>query len=249
MNNIKLTIQYDGTNYCGWQKQKNGDSIQKEIERAIKDITGENVDLIGSGRTDRGVHAKGQVANFLTKSSIPGDRFKFALNSKLPEDIAIVHSEKVGEDFHSRYDALGKRYKYLIYNSPIRSPLYRNFAYHLPYSLDYEEMEKAVSFFVGTHNFKTFMATNSNVKNTIRTINDISLYKKGDLIIFSVTGNGFLYNMVRIVVGTIVDVGRGRFKSYDIPHIISSKDRNKAGHTAPPQGLYLEKVYYKDKLS
>lgn len=244
MTNIKLTIEYDGTNYCGWQKQKNKNSIQEEIEKAIGLITGESINLIGSGRTDSGVHSTGQVANFMTRSNIPGDKFKFALNSKLPNDIAIINSEQVAESFHARYDALGKRYKYLIYNNPIRSPLYRNFAYHLPYSLDYKEMEKAIRFFIGTHDFRTFMASNSSVRTTIRTINDISLYKKEDLIIFSIEGNGFLYNMIRIIVGTIVDVGRGRIKSNSIPYIISSKTRKNAGHTAPPQGLYLEKVYY-----
>jgi tRNA pseudouridine38-40 synthase len=242
--NIKLTIEYDGTNYIGWQKQENGNSIQQEIERAINLITGEEVNLIGSGRTDSGVHAKGQVANFITKAKIPANKFKFAINSKLPDDIVIIDSEKVDESFHSRYDAIGKKYKYLIYDSPIRSPLYRNFVYHLPYPLDYKEMEKAIKFFIGTHDFRSFMASSSSVKTTIRTINDAFLFKENDLIVFSIEGNGFLYNMVRIIVGTLVDIGRGKINSSSIPNIISSKNRKAAGHTAPPQGLYLEKVYY-----
>ncbi|GFN36899.1 tRNA pseudouridine(38-40) synthase TruA [Tepidimicrobium xylanilyticum] len=244
MINIKLTIQYEGTNYCGWQKQKNGNSIQKEIERAIKEVTGENVNLIGSGRTDKGVHAIGQVANFLTNTSIPPDRIKFALNNILPEDIRIIESEEVNINFHSRYDAIGKRYKYVIYSSQIGNPLYRNFAYHVPFAFDIEEMKKAMKFFIGTHDFSAFMASNSGAKSTIRTIDKFFLEKKDDLMVFTIEGNGFLYNMVRIIIGTLVDVGRKRFKSDEIPHIIKSKNRRFAGHTAPPEGLYLVKVFY-----
>ena len=244
MVNVKLTIQYDGTNYCGWQRQKNGNSIQEEIERAIMSVTGEKVELIGSGRTDSGVHARGQVANFLTNSNIPVDKFKFALNTKLPRDISVIDSRKVDENFHSRYDAIGKIYKYIIYNEPIRNPLYRNFTYHVPYSLDYKEIEKAIKYFLGSHDFSSFMASRSSVKTTIRVIDRFTLDKKGDLMIFTIQGNGFLYNMVRIIIGTIVEVGRGKIKSSSIPHIIYEKDRKAAGHTAPPEGLYLEKVYY-----
>lgn len=244
MVNVKLTIQYDGTNYCGWQKQKNGNSIQEEIERAIKLVTGERVNLIGSGRTDSGVHAKGQVANFLTNSNIPVDRFKFALNSKLPRDISIIDSRKVDKNFHSRFDALGKRYQYIIYNRKIRNPLYRNFAYHVPYFLDYKEMEKATKYFLGTQDFSSFMASNSSVKTTIRTIYNFTIKRREDLIIFSIEGNGFLYNMVRIIIGTLVEIGSGKLKSDSISYIIHSKNRGRAGHTAPPQGLYLDKVFY-----
>ncbi|MCF6465295.1 tRNA pseudouridine(38-40) synthase TruA [Clostridium sp. Cult2] len=244
MINVKLTIQYDGTNYCGWQRQKNAKSIQEEIEKAIKLITGEKVDLIGSGRTDSGVHAKGQVANFFTHSKIPVDRFKFALNSKLPRDISIIDSRMVHEEFHSRYDAIGKRYQYIIYNREIRNPLYRNFVYHVPYYLDYKKMEKATGYFLGTHDFATFMASNSNVKTTIRTINKFFLERTEDLTTFTIEGNGFLYNMVRIIIGTLIEVGNGKIKSSSVPHIIDSKNRNTAGHTAPPEGLYLEKVFY-----
>ncbi|CCQ93516.1 tRNA pseudouridine synthase A [[Clostridium] ultunense Esp] len=244
MVNIKLTIQYDGTSYCGWQKQKNGNSIQEEIERAIKLITGERVNLIGSGRTDSGVHAKGQVANFLTDSNIPVDRFKFALNSKLPRDISIIDSRRVDEKFHSRFDAIRKRYQYIIYNKKIRNPLYRNFAYHVPYFLNYKEMEEATKYFLGSHDFSSFMASNSNVKTTIRTIYTFTIKRTGDLIIFSIEGNGFLYNMVRIIIGTLVEIGSGKLKSDSIPYIIHSKNREAAGYTAPPEGLYLEKVFY-----
>ncbi len=244
MPNIKLTIQYEGTNYIGWQKQLKGDSIQGEIEKAIKNITGEEVNLIASGRTDSGVHALGQVANFLTNSSIPPDKFKYALNTKLPEDISIIESEEVPCDFHARYDAIGKRYMYLIYNNPIRNPIYRRFVYHIPYPLDYENMKEGVKYLIGTHDFAAFMASNSSVENTIRTINNAYLSRKNELILFRIEGNGFLYNMVRIIVGTLIEIGRGKLKPYDISHIIESKNRKLAGPTASSQGLFLERVYY-----
>lgn len=244
MTNIKLTIEYDGTNYVGWQRQQNGISIQEQIEKAINKVTGEKVHLIGSGRTDKGVHAKGQVANFTTRSTIPPSRFKLALNNNLPEDIVILNSERVSDDFHSRYDAIGKKYKYLIYNNPIRGALYRNFAYQVPYHLDYKEMERAMNFFIGTHDFISFMVSKNNVRATTKTITQTSLKKKGNIIFFTIEGDGFLHNMVRIIVGTLVDIGRGKMRSSSVPHIISLKNRKFAGHTAPPQGLYLEKVYY-----
>lgn len=244
MTNIKLTIQYDGTNYCGWQKQKNGISIQEEIETAIFKVTGEDVNLIGSGRTDKGVHALGQVANFKTNSKIPPDRFRYALNSNLPQDISIVFSELVDDSFHSRYDAKGKTYKYTIYNGEIRNPIYNRYAYHVPVKLDIDSMEKAAESFLGSHDFKAFMSSKTSVKSTVRTINSISLDKEKDLIYFTVNGNGFLYNMVRIIVGTLVEVGLGRISWQSIPDIIKSKDRKEAGHTAPAKGLCLEKVYY-----
>mgnify|MGYP000872409116 CR=1 FL=1 len=244
MTNIKLTIQYDGTNYCGWQRQKNGISIQEKVEDAIYLVTGEKVKLIASGRTDRGVHAQGQVANFITSSKIPPDRFKYALNSKLPQDISIVKSELVPENFHARYDAKGKVYRYVIFNGEIRNPLYNRYAYHVPVKLDFDLMDKAKDYFLGRHDFRAFMAQGSSVKSTIRTIKDINLDKREELIFFTIEGDGFLYNMVRIIVGTLVEVGLGKIKEEDIPHIIESKDRKRAGHTAPAKGLCLEKVYY-----
>lgn len=244
MSNIKLTIQYDGTNYSGWQKQKNAQTIQEQIEKAINKVTGENVNLIGSGRTDTGVHAKGQVANFITNSSIPGDRFKYALNTKLPDDISIVESMEVPDEFHSRFDALGKEYKYIIYNKKIRNPLYRNFTYHVNYNLDLATMENALDYFLGTHDFSAFMPIKNDVHSAIKTIYDISLYKKNDFIFFSIKGNAFLHNMIRIIVGTLIDVGNKKIQAKSIPFIIKSRDRKIAGHTASAQGLYLEEVYY-----
>ncbi|NMA86291.1 MAG: tRNA pseudouridine(38-40) synthase TruA [Tissierellia bacterium] len=244
MRNIKLTIEYDGTNYVGWQKQINGIGIQTKIEEAIFNTTNERVNLTGSGRTDSGVHARGQVANFRTNSSIPGEKFKDALNIKLPWDIAIVESEEVDLDFHSRYDAVAKEYSYLIYNNSNRSPLYRNYSCHVPYVLNFKEMEKGCKYFLGTHDFLSFAGSKNILEDTCRTINNIDLEKWKDCIKLNIEGNGFLYNMVRIIAGTLIDIGRGKIQAEDIPKIIDYKDRKFAGHTAAAEGLYLEKVYY-----
>ncbi|SHI18972.1 tRNA pseudouridine(38-40) synthase TruA [Sporanaerobacter acetigenes] len=244
MKNIKLTIEYDGTNYFGWQVQPEVSSVQGEIKKAIKILTNEDIDLTGAGRTDRKVHARGQVANFMTNSSIPAEKFSYAINKYLPQDISIVKSEEVDINFHSRYDAIGKEYRYLIYNTHIRSSLLRNYTYHVPYNLDFKKMDIAKDFFLGTHDFSAFMSTGSSIENTVRTIYAVSLCQKNNIICFEVQGNGFLYNMVRIMVGTLIDVGSGKIRPESIPIILESKDRKKAGHTAKPQGLYLEKVYY-----
>ena len=246
MRNIKLVIEYDGSNFSGWQIQPNDRTVQREIEKALKLVTKEEVKLIGSGRTDSGVHARGQVANFLTSSKIPGDRFKYALNSILSKDISIVESLEVPKEFHSRYDALSKKYRYIIYNSNRRSALLRNYSYYVPYELDFNLMEKSIKKFEGEHDFVGFMSTNSNIKNTVRKIESIDIKKNKDMIYIDVVGNGFLYNMVRIIVGTMVDIGRGNIKN-DISYILESKNRDLAGHTAPAQGLYLEWVKYSSK--
>ena len=243
MKNIKITIQYNGANYCGWQKQPDSLGIQGTIEKAIYDITKESVKIIGSGRTDSGVHALGQVANFNIESSIPTEKIPNALNDKLPKDISIIGCEQVDDEFHSRYSAKGKRYRYLIYNSPYRSPIYKDTSYHVKYDLDFEKMCKEAKSLVGEHDFKGFMSSGSSVKDTVRTIYDVKLTKEEDLIVVEVEGNGFLYNMVRIIVGTLVDIGRGRIND-SLVDIIDSKSRSKTGHTAPAHGLFLKKVYY-----
>lgn len=244
MRNIKLTIEYEGTNYSGWQYQDNAISIQQIIEEAIGSITGEKVKLIGSGRTDAKVHALGQVANFFTSTNIPGDRFKYALNIKLPDDITIIDSQDVDKDFHSRFCATHKKYKYLIYNGEMPRALYRNFSYHIKNELNLEEMKIASQYFVGTHDFNSFMGARSVVKSTIRTINEINIEKNNDFIEITIDGDSFLRNMVRIIVGTLVEVGLGRRNKEDIIKIIEERNREVAGHTAPPQGLFLEKVFY-----
>lgn len=243
MRNLKLIIQYDGTKYCGWQKQPNSSGIQGTIEYAIYEITKEKVNIIGSGRTDAGVHALGQVANFKTNSSIPTARIPDALNAKLPKDVSIIDCQEVSDDFHSRYSATGKIYRYLIYNKPYRSPLYKDISYHVRYELDIEKMRLEAKSLLGTHEFKGFMSSGSSVKDTVRTIHNISIEYSGDLIVLEVEGNGFLYNMVRIIVGTLVDIGRGRIDK-PLEEIIASQDRGEAGHTAPAHGLFLKKVHY-----
>lgn len=243
MRNLKLTIQYDGIKYCGWQKQPNSSGIQGTIEYAIYEITKEKVNIIGSGRTDAGVHALGQVANLKTNSNIPAARIPDALNAKLPKDISIIDCQEVSDDFHSRYSATGKIYRYLIYNKPYRSPLYKDISYHVRYDLDIEKMRVEAQSLLGTHEFKGFMSSGSSVKDTVRTIHNISIEESGDLIVLEVEGNGFLYNMVRILVGTLVDIGRGRIDK-PLEEIIASQDRGEAGHTAPAHGLFLKKVHY-----
>ena len=244
MKNVKLIIEYDGTNYHGWQSQSNAKTVQETVERAIHGLTGEVININGSSRTDQGVHAYGQVANFFTESNIPHDRFSHALNRLLPADIIIRKSEEVSMDFHARYCAKGKKYRYLIYNSSFPSAIFRNRSYHVSHNLDLDSMKKALPFFKGTHDFSAFKATGSSVKTSIRTIFDVNLSRVDDNIWFEVSGDGFLYNMVRIMVGTLVDVGMGRIKAEEIPDIIESCDRKRAGRTAPPQGLYLVEVYY-----
>ncbi len=244
MRNIKITIGYDGTSYYGWQKQPNVVTIQGEIEKALKRVTGENILLIGASRTDKRVHGRGQVANFFTNSVIPDYKFKDALNVSLPEDIVILKSCEVEEKFHSRFSAKGKKYRYLIYNNSIRNPLFRNYSYHVPWKLDIESMKRALSYFVGTHDFSAFMNSKNQSEITVRTINGAKIIKKNRLIHIIVEGDGFLYNMVRIIVGTLIDVGRGKICEDEVLKIIKSKDRKQAGHTAPPQGLYLEKIFY-----
>ena len=243
MRNIKITIQYNGKNYCGWQKQNNSPGIQGTIEKAIFDITREEVKITGSGRTDAGVHALGQVANFKTNSQIPVDRIPNALNAKLPKDISIVKAEDVDEDFHSRYSAKKKTYRYQIYNSLYRSPIYADISYPVKYDLDIDKMKKEAKSLIGTYDFKGFMSSGSSVIDTVRTIYNIEVSKSEDLIIIEIEGNGFLYNMVRIIAGTLVDIGRGRITE-NMSTIIKSKSRSMAGHTAPAHGLFLKKVDY-----
>ena len=243
MRNIKITIQYNGKNYCGWQKQNNSPGIQGTIEKAIFDITREEVKITGSGRTDAGVHALGQVANFKINSQIPVDRIPNALNAKLPKDISIVKAEEVDEDFHSRYSAKKKTYRYQVYNSLYRSPIYADISYPVKYDLDIDKMKKEAKSLIGTYDFKGFMSSGSSVTDTVRTIYNIEVSKSEDLIIIEIEGNGFLYNMVRIIAGTLVDIGRGRITE-KMSTIIESKSRSMAGHTAPAHGLFLKKVDY-----
>ncbi|MGO1469924.1 MAG: tRNA pseudouridine(38-40) synthase TruA [Tissierella sp.] len=244
MRNIKLIIEYEGTAYSGFQSQNNALGIQEVIEKAIEKVTGESIKLIASGRTDKGVHALGQVVNFHTSSNIPAENFIRAINRKLPDDIKIKNSEEVDLNFHSRFSASGKRYRYIIYNSRIERPLYRNFSYHIIKKIDPNKIKKSIPYFIGTHDFNSFMGPKTKVKDTIRTIYSMELEENGDFLEIIVKGNNFLRHMIRIIVGTLIYVGIGRIKVEDIPSIIEAKDRRLAGVTAHPEGLFLEKVYY-----
>ena len=246
MRNVKLLIEYDGTNYKGWQIQKNANTIQEELMKAIYKITGENVDINGSARTDAGVHAKGQVANFMTSSQIAEHRFADAINSALPEDIVIKSSCEVPKNFHSRFCAKGKRYSYTIHNSMYPKAIGRNYAYHTRYGdkLDINKMMEASHYFIGTHDFAGFMSAGSNVKDTVRTIYSINIHHDKDMIIIDYHGNGFLYNMVRIITGTLIYCGLSKIEMIHMGEIINSKDRKRAGATVPAKGLCLEEVFY-----
>lgn len=244
MNNIKLTLEYDGTNYYGWQKQRGFRTVQGELEEVISIVTKEQCDVTGSSRTDAGVHAKGFVANFKTNAKIPPNKFREALNVKLPDDIVVIKSELVNEEFHARYNAKGKTYEYYILNSEAPSALMRNQVYYYKYDLDIEAMEEAAKQFVGTHDFAAFKTQGSSVKGTIRTIYDVKVEKTEKIIKISVSGDGFLYNMVRIMVGTLINVGRGKTDKDSIIDIINKKDRKLAGDCVPAKGLLLKEVYY-----
>lgn len=244
MHNIKLTLQYDGTAYHGWQTQENAVTVQATVENVIKKLTGTKPQLIGCGRTDTGVHAKKYICNFKSETSIPCDKLPYALNSQLPGNIVCTHAEYADRNFDSRKSAKGKTYTYLIANSQYRNVFYTTRAWHYRYKLDIEEMRKAARHFLGTHDFIGFAASGFTVKTTVRTITDIKINSDGDIISISVTGNGFLYNMVRIIAGTLVFAGNGKIKPEDIPDIIASKERKRAGITAPACGLYLTEVFY-----
>lgn len=244
MRNIKLTIEYDGKDFNGWQKQTNKLNIQGTIEKAIETITKEPVDLMASGRTDAGVHAIGQVANFKTNSNIPIEKFAVAINSNLKKSILIKSAEEVDERFHSRLTCKRKTYCYVINNSPVGTAIFRNLETHIAIPLDVEKMQEAILYFKGEHDFKAFKSSGTSSKSSVRTIYDASVKKEGDKIYISLTGNGFLYNMVRIISGTLVEVGMGKIKPEEIPNIIKLGKRENAGKTLPPQGLYLVKVEY-----
>ncbi|MFD3155650.1 tRNA pseudouridine(38-40) synthase TruA [Haloimpatiens sp. FM7330] len=244
MKNIRLTIEYDGTRYCGWQKQKNDLTIQQTLENAINKITKEENDVVGCSRTDSGVHAKGFVANFLTGSSVPGNKFKYAINSKLPNDIVIIKSQETSLDFHARYCSKGKRYVYTVSNREYPVALYRNYIYHFPKQLNVDKMKKAAKYIVGTHDFTAFKSQGSSVKTSIRKVFKLDIIKNNDMLQFSISGDGFLYNMVRIIVGTLLDVGINKIEPEYIQEIIELKDRTKAGRVVPATGLCLEEVFY-----
>lgn len=244
MRNIMLKIEYDGTNFCGWQKQPKGRTVENELQKAIEAIVKEDIKLIGCSRTDAGVHAKEYVVTFRTKSSIPDIKFKDAVNTKLPNDIVIIKSEEVQGDFHPRYHTKGKTYCYTILNTLIPKAIGRNYCYHVKKDLDLDKINEACKYFIGTHDFKAFRSLGGSVKTTIRTIWNIQIDRNGNEIKIYVSGDGFLYNMVRIIVGTLIMVGKNKIQPSDIDNIIQEGDRKKAGECVPAQGLCLEKIFY-----
>ncbi len=249
MRNIKLSIEYDGTNYQGWQIQESPQkTIQGEIERALHIIFKSDISITGSGRTDSGVHALGQVANFNTESTMPNEEIIRALNGNLPEDISILKAEEVDPDFNARYSAKEKTYKYTILNRREKPAINRKTCLHFPHKLSMLKMQSACKFLIGTHDFKSFQAFDSSKpersQDTIRTIKQINVVRKGDYITIFITADGFLYKMVRNIVGTLIDIGRKEIPPSEIKKILEGKDRELASNTAPAHGLCLVEVKY-----
>ena len=245
MKRMKLTIAYDGTNYCGWQIQPNGITIEEVMNKALSKLTGEGIQVIGASRTDSGVHAMGNVAVFDTNTTIPAEKIAMALNQRLPEDIVVVKSEEVPLDFHPRYCDCSKTYEYHIINAKIPIPTERLTNYFVSYMLDFDKMREAASYLVGEHDFASFCNVRTDVESTVRTITALDILTEGNRVTIRITGNGFLYNMVRIIVGTLIRVGRGFYEPKKVKEILEAKDRKAAGVTAPAHGLMLMKIEYK----
>lgn len=248
MRNILLTIEYDGSGYHGWQFQPKVPTVQGEIENAIERAMDQKIKVNGTSRTDAGVHACGQCCSFMMDGSIPVEKIAYALNNALPGDIRILSAEEKPEEFHARFSCVAKTYVYKMKEEA--GAFDSRFFYRIPKGLDFEKMQKAAAYIKGTHDFKCFQAAGGDEKETtVRTIFDIELKEKeekngGRAFDLIVTGDGFLYNMVRIITGTLVDVGMGKITPEELPEIIEGKDRTRAGHTAPPNGLYLAKIYH-----
>lgn len=245
MNRLKCTIAYDGTNYCGYQSQPKGKTVQQEIERALKKFhKGQDIRSHASGRTDAGVHAKGQVLHFDSPLSIPPRGWENGLNTLLPDDIAVVKVEAVDGDFHARYSAEIKEYRYYFYTSKEKDIFQRHHAYHFPYRIDEEKIREAASKLCGKHDFSSFCSAKTVVEDKVRTVYNIELERQGSLCVFRFVGNGFLYNMVRILVATLLDVGQGRIHPDEMEEILAMKNRERTRKTAPAHGLYLWRVAY-----
>lgn len=245
MRNIKLTVAYDGSRYNGWQRQKNSpNTIQELMEGVVFDCIKEKVTIISSGRTDAGVHAYGQVINFNINSTLPLNEIQRVINITLPNDIAVKNIEEVGERFHSRYNAKSKIYTYKILNSNVHDPFLRKYSCYCPHELDIEKMKKASKLLIGQHNFNGFSSAKNTKKSTERIIYSIDFERKGELINISFHGNGFLYNMVRIITGTLIEIGLSKISEDAIKTVLKSGERHIVGYTAPPQGLFLVEVKY-----
>lgn len=244
MKRILLTVEYDGTNYAGWQRQINGLAVQQVLEEALQKATKERIVVTGASRTDAGVHALGQAVHFDTDSRIPPEKYPFVLNTMLPRDIRVHTGREVPEGFHARFMTCGKRYTYRIVNSRHASAIRRNTHVHVPLPLDLAPMQEAAKLLLGTHDYAAFQAAGGTAKTTVRTITSAELTRFGDEIILTVEGDAFLYNMVRIIAGTLIEIGLGRRHINAFSEAYETLDRLSLGVTAPPQGLELTKVYY-----
>jgi tRNA pseudouridine38-40 synthase len=247
MRNIKVTVAYDGTNYYGFQEQRGTryQTIQGVLEQRLSRLAKKEIRVIGAGRTDSGVHARGQVVNFDPVGwTIPAERVAYALNSLLPRDIAALESVEVSPDFHARFSAAAKRYRYTIYNGKLHEPFLRLYSYHVPFPLDVEAMREGARCLPGKHDFSAFRALGTPVKTTVRTLYEVQVSRQGDLIYIDVRGEGFLYHMVRMIAGTLIRVGKGRIPPGEMAEILESRDSIRGGPTAPARGLCLERVEY-----
>jgi len=246
MQTLSMRIQYDGSGYHGWQRQSRMKSVQQTLEKVLSKVFNQTIEIDGSGRTDAGVHALGQCVSFKVNLTMPIENVKFVVNRRLPSDIYVECVTLRSDDFHARYCAIGKTYVYKIYTDQARNPFLDKYAFHFEHALDITAIKDAMRHFIGTYDFKTFMASGSNTENTVQTIYRFDLEVVANEIVFTITGDGFLYNMVRIIIGTLIHVGTGKIKVSDIPSIIESEDRNRAKYTAPAHGLYLKSVYYSE---
>ncbi len=244
MKRIRLTVAYDGTNYHGWQVQNNGITIESELNRCLTDLFGEEIKVIGASRTDAGVHAMGNIAIFDTQARMPAEKVSYALNQRLPEDIRIQCSEEVASDWHPRHCDSRKTYEYRIYRGKFQMPTKRLYSYFTYYELAVEKMQEAAKYLVGEHDFKSFCQTGAQVESTVRTIYTLDVEEQGGDVVIRVCGNGFLYNMVRIIAGTLMEVGQGRRTPDSMKEILMALDRQKAGPTAPAHGLMLIKYEF-----
>lgn len=243
---VKAIISYDGTNYHGWQIQNNAITVQETVNKALSKITGEEIEVTGCSRTDSGVHALTYCVSFDTNTTIPLESLPLAVNTVLPADIRFYSCEEADDDFHARYSATSKTYIYKTDFGKIPNPFMTKYSYHFPYALNIDDIKTAARFFLGTHDFKGFMSTGGSQKTTVRTINKLDVTVDGNILTFEINADAYLYNMVRIISGTLLYVGCGKINPTDIPDIIRSGDRNRAGITALPQGLYLKEVFYNE---
>lgn len=244
MKRVRLIISYDGTNYCGWQVQINGITVEEVLNKALSELLGEEISVIGASRTDSGVHAMGNVAVFDTSTRIPAEKISFALNQRLPNDIRIQKSEEVAADWHPRYCDSTKTYEYRILNRRFPDPLQRFYTHFVYMPLDVEKMKAAATYIVGEHDFASFCSSGSQVESTVRTVYSLDVSKENDVISIRISGNGFLYNMVRIIVGTLMKVGLGVYPPEHVKEIIDARDRYAAGPKAPACGLTLVGIEY-----